>query len=167
VPAVPDEAVERGGLDRTLPPGGRVFAGEHLTPGRVREPYPLTVPGRRALGINQVSKTIKPNGPAVEHPYQPASKAAEERVPGDLRLEVAGRPPALHDHCFLQPRRRVRDQRLGLARRTACQAQNMQYLAELIQHGLGISILPPASVRAVTGPAQALLDLLTAALSSR
>jgi hypothetical protein len=26
----------------------------------------------------------------------------------------------------------------------------MQYLAELVQHGLGISILPPASVRAVT-----------------
>jgi DNA-binding transcriptional LysR family regulator len=75
----------------------------------------------------------------------------------------------------------------GLARRTACEAQNMQYLAELVQHGLGISILPPASVRAVTahvatipitpplrrdicavtaathpptGPAQALLDLL-------
>jgi len=75
----------------------------------------------------------------------------------------------------------------GLARRTACEAQNMQYLAELVQHGLGISILPPASVRSVTahvatilitpplrrdicaviaaahlptGPAQALLDLL-------
>jgi DNA-binding transcriptional LysR family regulator len=70
----------------------------------------------------------------------------------------------------------------------ACEAQNMQYLAELIQHGLGIAILPPASVRAVTahvatipitpplrrdicavtatrppaGPAQALLDLLAA-----
>ena len=37
----------------------------------------------------------------------------------------------------------------GLARRTICEAQNMQYLAELAQHGL-------------TGPAQAFLDLLTA-----
>jgi len=81
-----------------------------------------------------------------------------------------------------------------LARRTACEAQNMQYLTELIQHGLGISILPPASVRAVTahvatipitpplrrdicavtaathtptGLAQALLDLLAADISSR
>jgi hypothetical protein len=26
----------------------------------------------------------------------------------------------------------------------------MQYLAELVQHGLGISVLPPMSVRAVT-----------------
>jgi len=82
----------------------------------------------------------------------------------------------------------------GLARRTACEAQNMQYLTELIQHGLGISVLPPASVRAVTahvatipitpplrrdicavtaathpptGSAQALLDLLAADISSR
>ena len=79
----------------------------------------------------------------------------------------------------------------GLARRTICEAQNMQYLAELVQHGLGISVLPPASLRAVaaevstlqitppirrdvcavvsaahppTGAARALLDLLTASL---
>jgi DNA-binding transcriptional LysR family regulator len=38
----------------------------------------------------------------------------------------------------------------GLARRTVCEAQNMQYLTELIQHGLGISVLPPMSLRAVT-----------------
>ena len=82
----------------------------------------------------------------------------------------------------------------GLARRTVCEAQNMQYLAELVQHGLGISVLPPISVRAVTaqvstiritpplrrdicavvaatrpptGAAQALLDLLAADISSR
>lgn len=82
----------------------------------------------------------------------------------------------------------------GLARRTVCEAQNMQYLAELVQHGLGISVLPPMSVRAVTaqvstiritpplrrdicavvaarrpptGAAQALLDILAADVSSR
>jgi DNA-binding transcriptional LysR family regulator len=82
----------------------------------------------------------------------------------------------------------------GLARRTVCEAQNMQYLAELVQHGLGISILPPMSVRSVTaqvstipitpplrrdmgavvaatrpptGAAQALLDLLAADINSR
>ena len=82
----------------------------------------------------------------------------------------------------------------GLARRTVCEAQNMQYLAELVQHGLGISVLPPMSVRAVTaqvstvritpplrrdicavtaagrpptGAAQALLDILQADISSR
>ncbi|HEY1324905.1 MAG TPA: LysR family transcriptional regulator [Streptosporangiaceae bacterium] len=38
----------------------------------------------------------------------------------------------------------------GLARRTTCEAQNMQYLAELVQHGLGIAVLPPMSLRAVT-----------------
>jgi DNA-binding transcriptional LysR family regulator len=70
----------------------------------------------------------------------------------------------------------------------------MQYLAELVQHGLGISVLPPMSLRAVTaqvsairinpplrrdicaviaatraptGSAQALLDLLAADLNSR
>jgi DNA-binding transcriptional LysR family regulator len=70
----------------------------------------------------------------------------------------------------------------------------MQYLAELVQHGLGISVLPPMSVRAVTaqvstiritpplrrdicaviaatrpptGSAQALLDLLDADITSR
>ena len=82
----------------------------------------------------------------------------------------------------------------GLARRTVCEAQNMQYLAELVQHGLGISVLPPMSVRAVTaqvstiritpplrrdicavvaarrpptGAAQALLDILAADINSR
>ena len=77
----------------------------------------------------------------------------------------------------------------GLARRTTCEAQNMQYLAELVQHGLGVSVVPPASLRAITaqvsavpitpplrrdicavvaagrppgGAAQALLDLLAA-----
>ena len=70
----------------------------------------------------------------------------------------------------------------------------MQYLAELVQHGLGISVLPPMSVRSVTahvstiritpplrrdigavvaatrpptGAAQALLDLLAADINSR
>jgi DNA-binding transcriptional LysR family regulator len=70
----------------------------------------------------------------------------------------------------------------------------MQYLAELVQHGLGISVLPPMSVRSVTaqvstvritpplrrnicavtaatrpptGPAQALLDILQVDLDSR
>jgi hypothetical protein len=83
VPAVPDEAVERGGLDRTL-------LRREVVDGRVREPYPLTAAGRRARGINQVSKTIKPNGPAVLHPYQPASNPAEERVRG-MRGQVAER----------------------------------------------------------------------------
>jgi DNA-binding transcriptional LysR family regulator len=82
----------------------------------------------------------------------------------------------------------------GLARRTTCEAQNMQYLAELVQHGLGVSVVPPASLRAVTaqvsaipltpplrrdicavvaagrpptGAAQALLDLLAADVSGR
>jgi DNA-binding transcriptional LysR family regulator len=70
----------------------------------------------------------------------------------------------------------------------------MQYLAELVQHGLGISVLPPMSVRSVaaqvatvpitpplrrdigavtaatrppTGAAQALLDLLAADINTR
>ena len=81
----------------------------------------------------------------------------------------------------------------GLAQRTVCEAQNVQYLAELVQHGLGISVLPPMSVRAVavqvstvrispplrrdicavvaarrppTGATQTLLDLLVADISS-
>ncbi len=74
----------------------------------------------------------------------------------------------------------------GLARRSICEAQNMQYLSELVAQGLGLAIVPPMSVRAFgntittlaispslrrdicavvpttvrTGAAQALLDLL-------
>ena len=44
----------------------------------------------------------------------------------------------------------------GLARRTTCEAQNMQYLAELVQHGLGVSVVPPASLRAVTAQVSAI-----------
>jgi DNA-binding transcriptional LysR family regulator len=82
----------------------------------------------------------------------------------------------------------------GLARRTVREAQDVQYLAELVRHGLGISVLSPTSVRAVstqvstiritpplrrdicavvaarrppTGAAQALLDILAAGISSR
>jgi DNA-binding transcriptional LysR family regulator len=80
------------------------------------------------------------------------------------------------------------------AERHAVAAQNMQYLTELVRHGLGIAVLPPMSLRAVsahvstiritppirrdicavvaarrppTRAAQALLDILTADISSR
>jgi DNA-binding transcriptional LysR family regulator len=104
--------------------------------------------------------------------------------------------PALQDRSFVDYRAdsalhaqvEVGCAAAGLARRTICEAQNMQYLAELVQQGLGVSVLPPASVRAVTagvaavpvtpalrrdicavvpvrrplaGAAQALLDLLS------
>lgn len=76
----------------------------------------------------------------------------------------------------------------GLARRSICHVQNMQYLAELVAQGLGLAVVPAMSVRAVgnnvttlaispslrrdicavtpaalppTGAAQALLHLLT------
>jgi DNA-binding transcriptional LysR family regulator len=75
----------------------------------------------------------------------------------------------------------------GLARRTSCEASNMQYLGELVRAGMGIAIIPPAAIkwagdqiraipieppirrdmcavfaanRLPTAPAQALLDLL-------
>ena len=32
----------------------------------------------------------------------------------------------------------------------------MQYLAELVQHGLGVSVVPPASLRAVTAQVSAI-----------
>lgn len=38
----------------------------------------------------------------------------------------------------------------GLARRSICEAQNMQYLTELVAHGLGVAMVPPMSVRAIT-----------------
>jgi DNA-binding transcriptional LysR family regulator len=77
----------------------------------------------------------------------------------------------------------------GLARRVACEVENMQYLVESVRHGLGIAILPPMAIHAAaehvaavpvipalrrdlsavvaaghppTGAAQALLDLLAA-----
>jgi DNA-binding transcriptional LysR family regulator len=42
----------------------------------------------------------------------------------------------------------------GLARRTVCETQNMQYLAELVQHGLGISVLPPGREYALHSAAE-------------
>ncbi len=82
----------------------------------------------------------------------------------------------------------------GLARRVACEVENMQYLIESVQHGLGITVLPPLALKAAggqvdavpitpplyrdlsavvaaghppTGAAQALLDLLAAGFSGR
>jgi DNA-binding transcriptional LysR family regulator len=39
----------------------------------------------------------------------------------------------------------------GLARRVACEAGNIQYLVELVQHGAGIAILPPAAIETSGG----------------
>jgi DNA-binding transcriptional LysR family regulator len=150
----------------------------------------------------------------IDGPTDPARLTRTEIGHDDLVLAVpqtdplAGRTsinladPALRDRDFAdyRPDSALRAQidvacaAAGLARRTACEAQNMQYLTELIQHGLGISILPPMSVRAVTahvatipitpplrrdicavtaathpptGPAQALLDLLAADINSQ
>lgn len=82
----------------------------------------------------------------------------------------------------------------GLARRISCEAETMQYLAEFVQHGLGIAVLPPMAVRPVaehvstvpilpplrrdisavvaagrspTGAAAALIDLLAAGAVDR
>ena len=79
--------------------------------------------------------------------------------------------------------------RRGLSRRITCEVENMQYLVESVQHGLGVTVLPPMAIHAAagqvgaipitpplhrdlsavvaaghppTGPAQALLGLLAA-----
>ena len=118
------------------------------------------------------------------------------------RASIALSDPALRERNFVDYRAdsALRAQidvacaTAGLARRTVCEAQNMQYLAELVQHELGISVLPPMSLRAVTahvstipitpplrrdicavvaatrpptGAAQALLDLVVADISNR
>ena len=150
----------------------------------------------------------------IDGPTDPARLTRVEIGHDDLVLAVAqGDPlaerasiglgdPALRDRDFVDYRAdsALRAQidvacaAAGLARRTVCEAQNMQYLAELVQHGLGISVLPPMSVRAVTaqvsvisitpplrrdicavtaatrpptGAAQALLGILQAGLDSR
>ncbi len=127
--------------------------------------------------------------------------AVPHRDPLARRASIGLGDPALRDRDFVDYRADsalhaqidVACATAGLARRTVCEAQNMQYLAELVQHGLGISVLPPMSLRAVTaqvsairidpplrrdicavtaatrpptGSAQALLDLLAADLSS-
>ncbi len=37
----------------------------------------------------------------------------------------------------------------GLARRVGCEASTIQYLTEFVAQGLGVSVLPPAAIRAV------------------
>ena len=43
----------------------------------------------------------------------------------------------------------------GLARRVACEVENMQYLIESVQHGLGITVLPPLALQAAGGQVEA------------
>ena len=43
----------------------------------------------------------------------------------------------------------------GLARRIACEVENMQYLVESVQHGLGVTVLPPMAIQAAGGHAAA------------
>jgi DNA-binding transcriptional LysR family regulator len=81
------------------------------------------------------------------------------------RARIGLSDPALRDRDFVDYRAdsALRAQidvacaAAGLARRTICEAQNMQYLAELVQHGLGVSVLPPMSLRAVTGQVSTVL----------
>ena len=42
-----------------------------------------------------------------------------------------------------------------LARRIVCEVENMQYLVESVQHGLGITVLPPMAIQAAGGHAAA------------
>jgi hypothetical protein len=111
VPPLPDKPIQRGRLNRPLPPGRRIFARKHLplslgkrlrhpqprqprpprreiVDRRMREPHPLPVPGWRTHVINQLPKPIKPNGPPVHHPNQPASNPAEKRMSSDAPLEL-------------------------------------------------------------------------------
>ena len=39
----------------------------------------------------------------------------------------------------------------GLARRVACEVENMQYLVESVQHGLGVTVLPPMAIQPAGG----------------
>jgi DNA-binding transcriptional LysR family regulator len=68
------------------------------------------------------------------------------------RASIGLGDPALRERDFVDYRD---DSALRAQIDVACataglEAQNMQYLAELVQHGLGISVLPPMSVRSVT-----------------
>src|ERR1700722_8969914 len=40
----------------------------------------------------------------------------------------------------------------GLARRIGCEAENIQYLVEIVRHGGGVAVLPPAALGIAAGP---------------
>jgi DNA-binding transcriptional LysR family regulator len=122
--------------------------------------------------------------------------------PGDplaRRATIRLDDPALRDRDFVEYRAdsALRAQidaacaAAGLSRRITCEVENMQYLVESVQHGLGVTVLPPMAIHAAaghagaipitpplhrdlsavvaagrppTGAAQALLDLLAAGL---
>ena len=106
----------------------------------------------------------------IDGPTDPARVTRAEIGHDDLVLAVpagdplASRPgiglgdPALRDRDFVDYRADsalyaqvdVACAAAGLARRTVGEAQNMQYLAELVQHGFGVAVVPPMSLRAVT-----------------
>ena len=64
--------------------------------------------------------------------------------------------PALRDRDFVEYRAdsALRAQidaacsAAGLARRVACEVENMQYLVESVQHGLGVAVIPPMAIQA-------------------
>jgi DNA-binding transcriptional LysR family regulator len=84
-------------------------------------------------------------------------------VPGDdplgRRTSVRLDDPALRDRDFVEYRAdsALRAQidaacaSAGLARRIVCEVASMQYLVESVQQGLGVTMLPPAAIRAAGG----------------
>lgn len=73
------------------------------------------------------------------------------------RTTIALNDAALRDRDFavyrtdsaLEAQIRTACAAAGLARRVSCEAENMQYLVEFVQHAGGIAVLPPMAVRAV------------------
>jgi DNA-binding transcriptional LysR family regulator len=72
--------------------------------------------------------------------------------------------PALRDRDFVEYRAdsALRAQidaacaAAGLSRRITCEVENMQYLVESVQHGLGVTVLPPMAIHAVAGQVDAI-----------
>jgi DNA-binding transcriptional LysR family regulator len=103
----------------------------------------------------------------IDGPTDPASLTRVEIGHDDLilavprsdplakRASIALGDPALRERDFVDYRADsalhaqidVACAAAGLARRTVCEAQNMQYLAELVQHGLGIPFSPHEPAR--------------------
>jgi DNA-binding transcriptional LysR family regulator len=83
----------------------------------------------------------RPRRPDPRRPAgRPAGQPGQHRTrrPGAARARLRRLPGRLRAPCQID----VACAAAGLARRTVCEAQNMQYLTELVQHGVGISVLP-------------------------
>jgi LysR substrate binding domain-containing protein len=139
------------GRDRLVPDlvGVRLVAGLRLAGTRVRS-------GWLAAAHGQLPSSHSPGLQASGYPLCPPQTGD----PLARRAEIGLDDPALAERDFvayradsaLEAQIETACAAAGLARRIGCEAENIQYLVEIVRHGGGVAVLPPAALDIAAGP---------------